>query len=121
MKNLGRNYVLLGLMWLVCGMAFGIYMGITQQMNFANSHAHANLVGFVVSVLFGLLHVNFPNLEKSRLAVPQFLIYEIGAVLLVAGKFQVDAGGADMLVRVGAVVVIIGAALMLYIFAQKAA
>ncbi len=121
MNNLGRNYVLVGLVWLICGMAFGIYMGMTQQMNFANSHAHANLVGFVASVLFGLLHVNFPTLKSSRIAGWQFIVYEVGAVLLVAGKGQVDAGGADMLVRVGALVVIIGAAMMLYMFAKKTA
>ncbi len=119
MKNLARNYVLVGLVWVVLGMAFGIYMGMTQQLNFANSHAHANLVGFVTSVLFGLLHVNFPSLGKSRLAVPQFIVFEVGAVLLVAGKAQVDAGGADMLVRVGALITIIGAAMMLVMFAKN--
>ena len=121
MNNLGRNYVLIGLLWLICGMAFGIYMGMTQKLYFANSHAHTNLVGFVASVLFGLLHVNFPTLKNSRIAGWQFIIYEIGAVLLVLGKVQVDAGGDDMLVRVGALVVIIGAAMMLYMFAQKTA
>lgn len=119
MNNLARNYVLVGLVWVVLGMAFGIYMGMTQQMNFANTHAHANLVGFVTSVLFGLLHVNFPSLAKSRLAVPQFIVFEVGAVLLVAGKAQVDAGGADMLVRVGALITIIGAATMLVMFAKN--
>ena len=121
MNNLGRNYVLIGLVWLICGMAFGIWMGITNHLNFANSHAHANLVGFVASVLFGLLHVNFPNLKDSRIAVPQFAIYEIGALLLVLGKAQVDNGGDNTLVKIGALVVIIGAALMLYLFAKKTA
>ena len=119
MTNLGRNYVLIGLVWLICGMAFGIWMGINGQMNFANSHAHANLVGFVASVLFGLLHVNFPSIGKSRIAGWQFIVYEVGALLLVLGKAQVDAGGADMLVRVGALVTIIGAAMMLYMFYNK--
>jgi hypothetical protein len=121
MNNLGRNYVLIGLVWLVVGMAFGIWMGINGYMNYANSHAHANLVGFVVSVLFGLLHINFPAIGKSRVAVPQFFVYEIGALILVLGKAQVDGGGADVLVKIGALVVIIGAALMLYMFARKTA
>lgn len=119
MNNLGRNYVMVGLVWLICGMAFGIYMGIAQKLYFANTHAHANLVGFVASVLFGLLHVNFPTLKTSRIAGWQFIVYQVGAVLLVLGKAQVDAGGADMLVRVGALVVIIGAAMMLWMFYDK--
>ncbi len=116
MNNLARNYVLVGLIWVLLGMIFGVYMGITQQLYFANTHAHANLVGFVTSVLFGLLHVNFPSLGKSRLAFPQFIIFEIGALILVIGKAQVDAGGADSLVKVGAIITIIGTAMMLVMF-----
>ena len=119
MANYSRNYILLGLVWLVLGMAFGIWMGINQQMQYAESHAHFTLVGFVISVLFGLLHHSWPILAKSRLATPQFWIYEIGAVLLVAGKITVDGGGADMLVKIGALVVIIGAALMLVLFFRQ--
>ncbi len=116
MNNFGRNYVLVGLVWVLLGMIFGVYMGITQQLYFANTHAHANLVGFVTSVLFGLLHVNFPSLAKSRLAFPQFVIFEIGALILVLGKAQVDAGGPDSLVKAGAIVTILGTALMLAMF-----
>jgi hypothetical protein len=118
MQNIGRNFILLGLIWLICGMAYGIWMGITQHLNFANSHAHANLVGFVTSVLFGLIHQAYPQLRQSRLAIPQFVIYEIGALLLVLGKAMVDNGGSDTLVKVGALVVIIGAVLMPIMFVR---
>ena len=40
---------------------------------------------------------------------------------LVLGKAQVDNGGENTLVKIGALVVIIGAALMLYLFAKKTA
>lgn len=120
--NLTRNYILLGLVWLVAGMIFGAWLGATNHMNYANSHAHMNLLGFVVSVLFGLIHWATPNLSKSRLANPQFLIYEIGAVTLVFGKIMVDANGAENpALIVGSVITIIGAALMLVIFAKHAA
>ena len=119
MNNLSRNYVLIGLVWLVCAMAFGIWIGINQQLQFAESHAHFALVGFVLSVLFGLLHNAWPNLKMSRLAVPQFWIYEIGAVMLVAGKITVDGGGSNTLVKLGSLVTITGAALMLVLFFRQ--
>ncbi len=111
-----RLYVLTGFVWLIAGMVFGIYLGITEQLYYSNSHAHANLLGFVISVLFGLLYRNWPALKASRLAVPQFLIFELGSVVLVAGKFDIDSGGNGTLAPPGSVLVILGTLLMLWIF-----
>ena len=118
MQRLDRNYILLGLAWVVVGMIYGTWLGATNQMNYANSHAHLNLLGFVTSVLFGLLHWAYPALGKSRLAVWQFAIYEVGVVLLVVGKILVDAGSETPLLPVGAIITIVGAALMLVMFAR---
>ncbi len=118
MKKIDENYILTGLIWLLGGMAFGMYLGATGQFNLANSHAHANLVGFVASTLFGLIYRFFPAMKSSKLAMPQFWIYQIGAALLVAGKIVVDDGGADALVKLGSVVVTTGAILMLVVFVR---
>lgn len=118
MNNIGRNYILIGLVWVLCGMVFGVWMGITERLYFANTHAHANLVGFVASVLFGLIHLNFPALAQLRVAKAQFVIYEAGAVLLVLGKGIVDGGGSNTVVKGASIIVIIGTALMLYMFAR---
>lgn len=119
MRKIDDTYILIGLIWLVLGMAYGIWMGITQQFNFANSHAHLNLVGFAVSVLFGLIHRAYPTLRASRLAWPQFIAYEIGAVMLVGGKAMVDNGGDDTLVKIGSLVVVLGGVGMLALFAMR--
>jgi hypothetical protein len=119
MRKIDDTYILVGLLWLVLGMGFGIWMGITQQFQFANSHAHWNLVGFAISVLFGLIHKAYPALRGSRLAWPQFFVYEIGAVLLVAGKAMIDNGGSDTLVKVGALVVVLGGLGMLALFVMR--
>lgn len=119
MRGIGTAYILFGLVWLVLGMVFGIWMGVAQKFTFANSHAHMNLVGFTISVLFGLIHRQYPGLGESRLAGAQFGIYQLGAVLLVAGKMMVDGGGGDGLVKAGSVVVLAGAALFLWMFAAR--
>jgi hypothetical protein len=116
MRKIDESYIFCGLLWVVFGMAYGIWMGITEQLNFANSHAHANLVGFVTSMLFGFLHRAYPAMAASRFAMPQFLTYQIGAVLLVLGKMMVDAGGDTTLVKIGSLVVLVGTAGMLYLF-----
>ncbi|WP_299748870.1 hypothetical protein [uncultured Boseongicola sp.] len=43
-----RLYLIVGFVWLVLGMVFGLYLSITGQLQFANSHAHTNLLGFVI-------------------------------------------------------------------------
>ena len=116
MQKIDENYILLGLIWLIAGMVFGIWMGINQKFGYAESHAHANLVGFVVSVLFGLTYRAFPSMKNSRLAAAQFWIYTLGAALLVAGKVNYDTNGSETLVKGGSVVIIAGALLMLAVF-----
>lgn len=119
MRKIADIYILAGLTWLVLGMAFGIWMGITHSLNFANSHAHFNLVGFVASTLFGLILRQYPTMAQSRFARPQFLLYQLGAILLVAGKMMVDAGGSETLVKIGSIIVVLGALGMLWLFIAR--
>ena len=121
MQRMDRNYILLGLAWVVVGMIYGTWLGATNHMNYANSHAHMNLLGFVASILFGLLHFAYPKLRESRLALPQFVIYEVGIVLLIIGKILVDGGQETLFLQIGSLVTIVGAALMLVLFARKTA
>jgi peptidoglycan/LPS O-acetylase OafA/YrhL len=118
MQRLDRNYILVGLTWVLVGMVFGTWLGASNHMNYANSHAHVGLLGFVASVLFGLLHWAYPALGKSRLAIWQFGIYEVGVLLLVIGKVLVDGGTETLFLQIGSLITIVGAALMLVMFVR---
>ena len=50
-----RLYILCGFVWVVAAMVFGFYLGAAEQLQYSNTHAHAALVGFVLSILFGLI------------------------------------------------------------------
>lgn len=115
--KMDRLYIVAGFLWLISGMIFGIYLGVTNQFEFANTHAHANLLGFVISVLFGLLYRNWPGLLSSRLAWLQFALYQTGTLILVAGKFDIDRGGDGAFAPPGAILVVLGTLLMFWIFA----
>lgn len=121
MKKIDEYYILAGLIWLLAAMAYGVWLGAANHPNFANSHAHAALVGFVVSTLFGMTYRFFPTMKTSRVAGLQFIVYEIGALLLVLGKVKVDAGGGAQLVAFGSVIVLIGVLMMTWIFATSRA
>ena len=120
MQRLDRNYITVGLCWVIAGMIYGAWLGASHHNNFANSHAHINLLGFVTSVLFGMLFWAFPNMAKSRAALWQFVAYQLGVALLVIGKIMVDADGTETLfLQIGSILVILATALMLWLFISR--
>ncbi len=119
--KMDRLYILAGFVWLILGMIFGVYLGVTDQLQFSNSHAHANLLGFVLSVLFGLIYRGWPMLLSSKLVWPQFGFFQIGTLVLVAGKYDIDSGGGGALAPPGSVLVILGTLLMFWMFAMSPA
>jgi len=122
MQRLDRTYIIVGLCWVLVGMVYGIWLGASHHNQFANSHAHINLLGFVTSVLFGMLYWAFPAMAKSRAAMWQFLIYEVGVALLIIGKILVDQDNTNEtpFLQVGSILVIIATAVMLWLFVTKA-
>ena len=121
MQHIDRNYIMIGLCWVIVGMIFGVWLGASNNLNYANSHAHINLLGFVTSVLFGMLFWAFPSMAKSRLAIWQFIAYEIGVALLVIGKIMFDTDGTQSpLLKIGSVMVILSTAAMLWLFVARA-
>lgn len=119
MKKIDETYLILAFVWLIGGMVFGIWLGASAHFQFAESHAHMALVGFVLSAAFGFTYKLYPSMRASRLATAQLWIYQLGAVLLVAGKITVDAGGGESLVKAGSVVILLGVLLMLYVFVTR--
>jgi len=121
MQRIDKNYIMIGLVWVLVGMIFGTWLGASNHMNFANSHAHINLLGFVVSSLFGIFYWAYPNMAKSKLAMWQFIIYEVGVALLIVGKVMTDNNGLpNPFLVAGSLITIIGTAMMLYLFATAA-
>lgn len=119
MLKIDKLYVTLGFLWLIGGAAFGTWLGASGHESFANSHAHIGLLGFVASVLFGLVHRVWPELRSSRIALPQLAVYEAGTVVLVLGKIMLDGTGQpNIFLFIGSITVILGAAMFLWLFVK---
>jgi hypothetical protein len=59
-----------------------MYMGGSGDHSLAASHAHINLLGFVLSVVFALTYKAYPNMTDGRLASAHFWLHMIGAIVL---------------------------------------
>jgi cbb3-type cytochrome oxidase subunit 1 len=80
--NVSRNFLLLGSVFLIVGIVMGMYMGGSGDHSLALSHAHINLLGFVLSAVFALTYKAYPAMAESRLASVHFWLHLVGAVMV---------------------------------------
>ena len=82
---IGSLMICLSAVVLLVGMLAGIAMGIQQNFMLAPAHAHLNLIGGALLLLFGLYYRLVPAAGTSTLAKVQGWLHMIGAVLFPAG------------------------------------
>ena len=108
MKNIDRWFILIGLLYGIFGFSFGIWVGINERFDQSHLHAHINLIGFASMTLFGLLYHVFPALAESRLAALHFVLYNLGAVVFLAGIPFAQAHMTVALAAIGSLTVLAG-------------
>ncbi len=80
--NISRNFLLIGSIYILIGMILGSYMGGSGDRTLAPLHAHMNLLGFVLSVIFALVYRSYPAMAENGLARPHFWLHQSGTLLL---------------------------------------
>lgn len=105
-----------GLLFLVCGMAFGMWMGARENFQLADAHAHLNLLGFVLSTLYGLIHRAYTGLASSRLAWPQCVAHFVGVILFIPGIAVSTLMNNQFLVIAGSVLVMLATLMFGFVF-----
>ena len=109
-------FIGLGLIFLIVGMVFGMWMGISQNLQFAAVHAHWNLVGFVTSTLYGLIHRAYPKLAESKLTWPQCVVHVVGVLIFAPGIMLALTSHQEIGAAVGGSLVIVAALMFLWIY-----
>ncbi len=109
-------FIGLGLIFLVIGMAFGMWMGINQDFQYAAAHAHWNLVGFVTSAIYGLTHRAYPKLAESRLTWIQCILHVIGVLIFAPGIVIAVVMDSRVAAIVGGNVLILAALMFMFIY-----
>ncbi|HEV2551031.1 MAG TPA: hypothetical protein VGU20_27215 [Stellaceae bacterium] len=110
------TFISFGLVFLICGIAFGMWMGARGDFQFADAHAHLNLLGFVVPTIYGLIHRAYPSLALSRLAWPQCIAHFVGVLIFVPGIVVVTLTGNQLIVIVGSIMVVLAALTFGFVF-----
>jgi len=119
MLEIDRAYVAIALLWAVVGMLLGLYMGIASDTKLLTVHVAMMLSGFVTLALFGMVYRMWPALKKSPLAPAQFWITVVGVAALIVGTYFLVTTGSVTLAAIASVAMIVGAALMCWLFIAR--
>ena len=110
------TFISAGLIFLIFGMVFGIWMGAREDFQLADAHAHWNLLGFVVPTFYALIHRAYPRLTHSRLAWPQCIVHFVGVLLFVPGIVISILTSNQLLVTIGSTLVLLATLIFGFMF-----
>lgn len=80
-------FIRIAVVYLVAGVLFGQFMGITQRFAYADFHAHINLLGWATLALSGVIYTLFPKAGETRLATVHFWLHNVGLPIFAVGLF----------------------------------
>lgn len=124
--DFSRRYLVFALCYAAIGMALGIYMAASHDHGQLVTHAHVLLVGFVLSLIYGIIHRLWLDAPRRALANIQFVLHQLAAVAMFVGLFLLYGGKAaeatlEPLLGFGSSGVLAGMLLMLYMVLRPGA
>jgi hypothetical protein len=114
MPRVSAAFFALGVVCVLIGMVFGMWMGATHDFVAAPAHAHLNLIGWVTSALYGTFYALTRDTFSPKLAWTNFILSALGIVVMVPSLFLLLMNGNDPKfepgVTAGSVLVFLGMA-----------
>ena len=117
MPKVSDFYFKAAILFLVVGIGLGISMAISGNHNALGAHAHINLVGWATSALFGTYYALAPTKAARPLAMVQFWIHVVGAIVMTVALYLLLQGNAamEMVVAAGSIIVAVGVLIFAYL------
>jgi len=114
-----KKYLIWALGYIVAGMCLGIFMAASHNHGQYPTHAHINLIGFVLSLSYGIIHKLWLAHANQITANIQFIVHHAGALTIFFGLFLLYGNFApeeklDPILAIGSITVLSAALLMFY-------
>ena len=118
--NFDRRFLMWALGYAAVGISLGLYMGASQNHGELVTHAHILLVGFLLSLVYGIIHRLWLEKPNRAIANTQFVVHQTAAVVLSVCLFLLYGGLAPEaalgpILGIASAVVLLGVLLMLYL------
>jgi hypothetical protein len=110
MKGIDGLVLRTAVVYVLAGMALGIFMGISEDHSQMPTHAHMNLLGWASMALYAVVYRAWPEAARSPLAAWHFWIANIGTLAVTVGLAGVMADHAafEPVVATGSFLSLIG-------------
>ena len=110
MPRLSLAFFTAAVVYGICGMLWGAYMGSTNIFTLATAHAHLNLLGWVTLSLMGGFYALAGERAPMRLGWINFAISNLGLLILIPSLAKLLTGDKafEGIVAVGTIVTILG-------------
>ena len=98
------------LVWFMLVVALGLFMGISQRFEFAPSHAHIGVLGWLSSAVYAFLTAIAHEARPGRAPFLHWAAHNLGVAAMTGGLFLaigLGIGGAMVLVELGSVLVVL--------------
>ncbi|MFL6654936.1 MAG: TonB-dependent receptor [Sulfurifustis sp.] len=120
-----RKFLVWALAYAVVGMSLGIFMAASHNHAEHVTHAHILLVGFVLTLVYGVIHKLWLGDRARRLAMTHLVVHHAGAITLFVGLFllygnMVEESRLDPVLGIASITVLSGVLLMLYMVVKTA-
>ncbi|MAZ03299.1 MAG: hypothetical protein CMN56_09190 [Sneathiella sp.] len=89
---LAERFIKSSIIYIILGMALGIYMAASQDHSQMPTHAHLNLLGWVTMALMGLIYKNWPAVAEAKLAPLTYWLAHATVIGLTLGVGLLYAG-----------------------------
>jgi len=87
---MGPRWIKIASIYFILGIAIGIFMSASLQLEWAARHAHVNLAGWASMWIIGLTYTVFPEAGRNMLVVWNFWLYNIGLPILLISMFMIQ-------------------------------
>ena len=121
MNTLARICWISSPVYLLVGMAFGIWMSATQDHTLAPAHAHLNLIGGVMFALFGAFYMLVPSAAATRLARVQVALTHLTVWFMFPGIILAIQQRGETLAKIGSILGVLTILLFVVIVARAPA
>ena len=108
MKGLAFGFMVLGVVSVLIGMAWGIHMGVSNDHTLAPAHAHLNLLGWVSFSIFAIYYHLIPGADEGMLPKVHFALSLGGLVIITPGIAMSLQDKSDALAKAGSVISLLG-------------